>query len=61
MQLTDILRTIPLEEFTRPGERIYRWGDELAVILLDSGEVGQFVTAGRWFREEVEAAVSMRP
>lgn len=44
--LTNILRTIPLEQTTRPGKRVLMWGDELAVILLASGEVGQFATAG---------------
>lgn len=56
--LLDDLRTLPVEETTRPGERLLRWGDELAVILLDSGEIGQFATSCRWSRAEVEDAIS---
>lgn len=38
----EILRTTFLKETTRPGERVHQQGDELAVILLDRGEIGQF-------------------
>jgi hypothetical protein len=55
--LTQILRTLPMQETTRPGERVLRWGDELAVVVLDSGEIGQFATGGRWVRREVVDAV----
>jgi|AntRauTorckE5430_2_1112549.scaffolds.fasta_scaffold41866_2 hypothetical protein len=55
--LTDILRTLPLEKTTRPGELVLRWCDELAVVVLETGEIGQFVAAGVWSRAEVEAAV----
>jgi hypothetical protein len=44
--LTNILRTIPLEQTTRPGKWVLVWGDELAVTLLASGEVGRIATAG---------------
>ena len=55
--LAATLSTLPMQETTRPGERVYRWGDELAVILLDSGEIGQFATCGWWSRRDVEDAV----
>jgi hypothetical protein len=55
--LSNVLRTLPLEQATRPGERVFRWGDELAVILLDSGRVGQIAAAGAWSRVDVEAAL----
>ena len=46
-RIADMLCTTPLKQTTRLGKRVLRWGDELAVILLASGEVGQFATAGR--------------
>ena len=35
-----MLCTAPLKQTTRLGKRVQRWGDELAVILLASGEGG---------------------
>lgn len=46
-RFTGILGTLPLEETARPGERVYPWGDERAVILLDSDGIGQFAIGGR--------------
>lgn len=45
------------EETTPPVERDLRWGNELAVVVLDTGEIGQFATMGRRSRAEVEDAV----
>lgn len=38
----------------RNGETLYKWGNLLAVIVLDSGEVGQFSTSLAMNRTKVE-------
>lgn len=40
------------------GETLYRWGDTLGVIVLASGEIGQFSTSLRLTRQEVEEALA---
>ncbi|WP_217360292.1 hypothetical protein [Ruegeria sp. HKCCA5463] len=41
----------------RNGETLYKWGNLLAVIVRDSGEVGQFSTSLAISRGEVEGLV----
>ncbi len=41
----------------RYGETLYKWGNLLAVIVRDSGEVGQFSTSLAISRGEVEELV----
>lgn len=42
----------------REGETLYRWGDTLCVIVLASGEIGQFSASMRLTRQEVEEALA---
>lgn len=51
-QFADIEPNIRTDE---AGTR-YRWGDDIAAIVLPDGRLGQFAAAG-WSRTEVEAAL----
>lgn len=57
------METVALERFGRPsvtkrtGETLYKWGNLLAVIVFDSGEVGQFSTSLAISRSEIEGLV----
>lgn len=44
----------------REGETLYRWGDTLGVIVLSSGEIGQFTTSLPWTRAQVENFLASR-
>jgi len=44
----------------RAGETLYRWGDTLGVIVLASGEIGQFTTSLPWTRAQVENFLASR-
>lgn len=41
----------------RDGHDLLRWGDDLMVMVFDTGEIGQFSAAGTWSRSSVETAV----
>ncbi|MDO6520732.1 hypothetical protein Q4578_04000 [Shimia thalassica] len=42
----------------RGGETLYRWRDKLAVIVRDTGEVGQFATTLAIKRDDVVRAIA---
>lgn len=44
----------------RVGETLYRWGNTLGVVVLASGEVGQFTTSIRWTRPQVESFLASK-
>ncbi|WP_170566254.1 hypothetical protein [Ruegeria atlantica] len=39
------------------GHNLLRWGDDLVVMVFDTGEIGQFSATGAWSRSSVETAV----
>jgi len=41
----------------RDDETLYRWGDKLAVIVRNTGEVGQFATTLAIKRDDVVRAI----
>lgn len=45
---------------SRQGETLYCWGDRLGVIVLASGEIGQFATSLPWTRSQVENFLASR-
>ncbi len=58
--MTDIAEIVAAQPDVLRGSREtrYRWGSDLAVLVLDSGEVGQFSTPHPWSRAEIEAALN---
>lgn len=57
--LSDILSADP-ETRPTPGGHVLTWPGQLTVVVLDSGEVGQFDRAGDWSRREIEASLADR-
>ena len=48
----------PPDIISREGETLYRWGETLAVIVLASGEIGQFSARLKVSRQEVREALA---
>ena len=56
--IDDLLETPSIT--SREGETLYRWNNTLAVLVLASGEIGQFTTTLPWKRAQVEDFLASR-
>ena len=52
-----VLNNAP-ETTQREGETLYRWGDTLAVVIRNNGEIGQFATTLAIKRDDVTKAIA---
>lgn len=59
MDLAQQILATELEIKRRDGETLYRWGDTLAVIVLDTGEIGQFSSKLLVKRDDVVKAIAV--
>ena len=58
MNLVQQIQATVLDIELRDGETLFRWGDTLAVIVLDTGEIGQFSSQLLVKRDDVVEAIA---